>query len=156
MSSKAVELQHNVIGVSGNSKAVQPNSHPDAQWFLKGGNLGLFIHYGISTVDGAIDLSWGMIPNKPWEKPMGVNRYIAHEKYWEHCHIWMIDGGWAHMDNDKGYKPAKWVVDQYKQCKEWNGNFLIDVGPAREGTLPPIFYQRMEETKKLLIEEELI
>lgn len=114
-----MELQHNVIGVSGNSKAVQPNSHPDAQWFLKGGNLGLFIHYGISTVDGAIDLSWWMIPNKPWEKPMGVNRYIAHEKYWEHCHIWMIDGGWAHMDNDKGYKPAKWVVDQYKQCKEW-------------------------------------
>lgn len=39
--------------------------HPDAQWFAQAG-LGLFVHWGISTVDGSIDLSWGMMADKPW------------------------------------------------------------------------------------------
>ena len=38
---------------------VHPNLHPDAQWFPKAG-LGLFIHWGIASVDGYLDLSWGM------------------------------------------------------------------------------------------------
>ena len=40
-------------------QTVHPNLHPDAQWFPKAG-LGLFIHWGIASVDGYLDLSWGM------------------------------------------------------------------------------------------------
>lgn len=41
-------------------QTVHPNLHPDAQWFPKAG-LGLFIHWGIASVDGYLDLSWGMM-----------------------------------------------------------------------------------------------
>ncbi|MFO7612781.1 MAG: alpha-L-fucosidase [Clostridia bacterium] len=36
------------------------SSHPDAQWFKNAG-LGIFLHWGISAVDGRIDISWGML-----------------------------------------------------------------------------------------------
>ncbi|MBR4235851.1 MAG: alpha-L-fucosidase [Clostridia bacterium] len=39
---------------------VRINTHPEAQWFPRAG-LGLFIHWGISSVDGYLDLSWGMM-----------------------------------------------------------------------------------------------
>ena len=39
--------------------ALRPNLRPGAQWFPKAG-LGLFIHWGISSVDGYLDISWGM------------------------------------------------------------------------------------------------
>ncbi len=38
---------------------LRPNTRPGAQWFPQAG-LGLFIHWGISSVDGCLDLSWGM------------------------------------------------------------------------------------------------
>lgn len=39
---------------------LRTNDRPGAQWFPKAG-LGLFIHWGISSVDGYLDLSWGMM-----------------------------------------------------------------------------------------------
>ena len=36
------------------------NDHPDAQWFATAG-LGLFMHFGISSVRGEGDLSWSMM-----------------------------------------------------------------------------------------------
>ncbi len=44
---------------------IKKNDHPDAQWFPKAG-FGIFLHWGISTVDGGIDLSWGMFKNCPY------------------------------------------------------------------------------------------
>ena len=46
-------------------KSFRRTDHPDAQWFGNAG-LGLFVHWGISTVDRGIDLSWGMMADKPW------------------------------------------------------------------------------------------
>lgn len=46
---------------------VFPNRHPEAQWFGTAG-LGLFLHWGISSVDGRIDLSWGMMADTPWDQ----------------------------------------------------------------------------------------
>ncbi|MHC1765201.1 MAG: hypothetical protein AB9869_13020 [Verrucomicrobiia bacterium] len=45
----------------------QRTTHPDAQWFGNAG-LGLFIHYGLSSVDGRVDLSWGMMADTPWDR----------------------------------------------------------------------------------------
>ena len=45
------------------------NPHPDADWYFQGGNLGLFIHYGLSTVSGEGDLSWGMMDRSTGYKP---------------------------------------------------------------------------------------
>lgn len=57
---KEAQLQHSIIGVQRNEQAdFVRTTHPDAQWFLKGGNLGLFIHWGISTVSGEGDYPGG-------------------------------------------------------------------------------------------------
>jgi len=45
----------------------QRTTQPDAQWFANAG-LGLFVHFGLSSVDGRIDLSWGMMADTPWDK----------------------------------------------------------------------------------------
>ena len=71
---KEAQLQHSIIGVQRDEQAdFVRTEHPDAQWFLKGGNLGLFIHWGISTVSGEGDLSWGMIDRTPWDEQSGGN-----------------------------------------------------------------------------------
>lgn len=74
---KEAQLQHSIIGVQRDEQAdFVRTEHPDAQWFLKGGNLGLFIHWGISTVSGEGDLSWGMFDRTPWDEQSGGNYTI--------------------------------------------------------------------------------
>lgn len=72
---------------------VRPNTHPLAQWFPNAG-FGLFVHFGLSAVDGGIDLSWGMRANKPWD-----DGELAPVEYWK------LADGW----NPKNFKPDKWV-----------------------------------------------
>ena len=77
------QRQHEIIGYhKENSPAFQQTTHPDAQWFLRGGNLGLFMHWGISTVSGEGDLSWGMINHTPWDEAEGNNYSITPREYW--------------------------------------------------------------------------
>lgn len=54
--STTVTEQHSLIG-NQESKQFSATTHPDAQWFLKGGNFGMFIHFGLSSVNGNVDLS---------------------------------------------------------------------------------------------------
>ena len=84
MANDAAKQQHQMIGVNDNSgkKLYRYNKHPDAQWFKNDANMGLFIHYGISTVNSCVDLSWGMIANKPWENKIGCEYRITPNKYW--------------------------------------------------------------------------
>lgn len=72
------------------------------------------------------------------------------EDVWEHCHIWMENCGWAHMNRCTGYRSAEWVYDSYRKVREWGGNMLINVGPRSDGTLPELYYTRMRELKQLL------
>lgn len=350
------EQQHEIIGVQKTTQPFEITTHPEAQWFLKGGNLGLFIHFGICTVDGGVDLSWGMIDEKPWDEWEGVNltitpaayfdlaksfnptqfdpdnwmkaiadagftyavfttrhhdgfalwpseygdfstknfmggrdlvaEYIAacrkynlkvglyysppdwyynrnymtfhfgsgkpqypdrkhyglhhevietlpekpqgwEEAYvayvngqihellsnygridllwfdgsmddptkaltieeirsiqpwiivnhrlhghgdfdtfecrmpesrpqgpWEGCHIWPENCGWAQMERSTTYKPASWVYENYRQAREWGGNYLINVGPDKTGQLPDQFYDGVRELKKLMEESK--
>jgi alpha-L-fucosidase len=48
-----------------------------ADWFERA-SVGLFVHWGISSVHGEVDLSWGMVEDKPW----GDGRSIDPEEYW--------------------------------------------------------------------------
>jgi alpha-L-fucosidase len=54
----------------------QRSTHPDAQWFGDA-SLGLFLHWGIASVDGEIDLSWPMVFN------MGKGKKIPPADYWK-------------------------------------------------------------------------
>ncbi|WNR42788.1 alpha-L-fucosidase [Paenibacillus roseipurpureus] len=64
----AVQDQHQLIGAASSQieGTYASNSHSGAQWFKDAG-LGLFIHWGISSVHGDSDLSWGMIADTPWD-----------------------------------------------------------------------------------------
>lgn len=62
--------------------ATSPNKRSGAQWFADAG-LGLFIHWGMSTVWGEGDLSWCMLKNKPWQDgEITPNHYYALRKKW--------------------------------------------------------------------------
>lgn len=90
-----------------------PNHHPLAQWFPNAG-LGLFVHFGLSAIDGGIDLSWGMRANKSWE-----DGEMAPVDYWA-----MADG-W----NPKNFKPDKWV----KQVKEAGFKYIVFTTKHHDG-----------------------
>jgi alpha-L-fucosidase len=37
------------------------------------------------------------------------------------------------------------VATNYRKLREWGCNFLVNIGPRADGTLPEIVYQRFEE-----------
>jgi len=48
------------------TQSFERTTHPAAQWYPDAA-LGLFLHWGISSVHGSIDLSWGMMADTPWQ-----------------------------------------------------------------------------------------
>lgn len=80
--SSAAEGQHAQIGVTNstpNDSWFTRTTHPQAQWFPKA-RLGMFIHWGISSVHGDIDISWGMIRDTHWDRDgtrVTPNQYFA-------------------------------------------------------------------------------
>ena len=61
----AASDQHAVIGVEHGDSQPSTASGVDTRWYREAG-LGMFIHWGISSVDGKHDLSWGMMANCSW------------------------------------------------------------------------------------------
>lgn len=42
-----------------------------------------------------------------------------------------------------------WMLDRLQQVRRWKGNYLINVGPRPDGTLPDAYYQRMNELAEM-------
>ena len=82
------------------------NDHPDAQWF---GNavLGLFIHWGIAS-NASVDLSWGMLKDKPWE-PKDMQNHITPHEYW------LL----ADKFDPDSYEPDRWLMAARKAGMEY-------------------------------------
>lgn len=90
----AVKDQHQALGLLTGPKArYTPNDHPDAQWFGQG-NLGLFLHWGISSVIANNEISWAMLLNGDLNK-----NPIAPAKYWAQ----------AEKFNPQNYDPDRWI-----------------------------------------------
>lgn len=76
----------------------QHTAHPDAQWFPEAG-LGLFIHFGISSVRGEGDLSWSMMKRHPGMRsetalrygPYAVQTNVSPARYWEQAKDFAAD-----------------------------------------------------------------
>ena len=90
----AAKQQHATIGVAQANPAADISKDPAKRWFPEAG-LGLFIHWGISSVDGNHELSWGMMANCPWKAP----KAITPEAYWK----------LADRFNPRHYNPEKWL-----------------------------------------------
>ncbi len=87
MSGESVKAQHQALGMT--EKKYDPEKHtrhPDAQWFPYAG-LGLFIHWGLSSVEGKYDLSWGMIANTPWDASGNGKNKITPDEYWKKSEV---------------------------------------------------------------------
>lgn len=129
--------EHAVIGV----EAAEENKslhtlHPDAQWFPEAG-LGLFIHWGISSVR-SMNISWPMIPGRPLgnkriEDPAEIQRIIRESDY-------NLDGKppqitpneyWemAKEFNPQKYDPDKWL----KAAKEAGFQYAVLTARHHEG-----------------------
>ena len=93
---KAASDQQSLIGVQ---KKTDPKtaifSDPARKWFPEGG-LGLFIHWGFSSVDGHHDLSWGMMKNCPGSKE--TRRYSR-----------PTTGGWPKSSIRRIFHPERWL-----------------------------------------------
>ncbi|MBQ7308900.1 MAG: alpha-L-fucosidase [Clostridia bacterium] len=73
--------QHSIIGNTKEATIrIERTTHPEAQWFYQPVQLGLFIHFGISTVHGDLDISWGMMEN-PERRAKG-NGIATPREYW--------------------------------------------------------------------------
>jgi alpha-L-fucosidase len=74
-------------------------THPEAQWFAEAG-LGLFVHWGLASVHGNIDLSWGMIHG------MGGGEKITPEEYFRLA---------------ERFQPGKWDPDRMLEAAKRAG-----------------------------------
>ena len=87
------------------SGSFQRTTHPEAQWFANAG-LGLFVHFGLSSVDGRIDLSWGMMADTPWDK--GAFK-LTPQAYFQLAERFNPD----HYDPDRWLRAAKQAGFRY-------------------------------------------
>jgi len=69
--------------------------HPDAQWFPDAG-LGIFLHWGIASVHGGINLSWGMVEDH--HSPAETS--VSPEEYYD----------LAERFDPEGYNPDRWLA----------------------------------------------
>ncbi len=105
--------EHADIGVAGSKapSSFHRNTNPDAQWYPTAG-LGLFIHWGISTVEAKSGISWQMVAGRELSKsrltPEEVQKVIA-ENGWKSVttprHYWSLA---PQFQPDK-YDPDKWL-----------------------------------------------
>ena len=58
--------QHDVIGVAAPRPSAAGSAGSSDHWFPQAG-LGLFLHWGLASIPGNLDLSWGMMKNTPWD-----------------------------------------------------------------------------------------
>ena len=82
LAAAAATDQHAALGLNTASIRSTHTRHPQAQWFPRAG-LGLFIHWGIASVHGDLDLSWGMIANTVYDAAAQGKNKLPPEEYWK-------------------------------------------------------------------------
>ena len=64
---------------------------------------------------------------------------------WETCQIWHVGGGWSYVRNADKYRDLSITLNQYRVCKEWGGNLLLNIAPRADGTVPEAYYKAVKE-----------
>jgi len=104
-----VAAQHEKIqatAIASKTSGYTRTSHPDAQWYTKAG-LGLFFHWGISSVEGKCDLSWGMMKRAEGFSAAQAERYglyavqttMPPNLYWQQAERFLCEN----------YDPDRWL-----------------------------------------------
>lgn len=64
----------------------------------------------------------------------GVPVVRPKEKYWELCMT--MNDSWGYQHTDRNYKSVQQLLRTYVDCLSNGGNFLLDIAPKADGTLP--------------------
>lgn len=80
--SSAAADQHAALGLDASGQKAFHTVHPEAQWFPKAG-LGLFVHWGIASVHGNLELSWAMMANTPYDAAAHGANKLCPDDYWK-------------------------------------------------------------------------
>lgn len=73
------------------------------------------------------------------------SRIFQKGEWFEYIHS-LSDGGWGYNDYET-YRPAGWFLEEMAKARSWGGNWTANVGPKADGSMPNIFYKRMEQIK---------
>ena len=63
------------------------------------------------------------------------------DKWWEYCISWK--GHWGY-DPEAEFRDVAWVLEMLAKARAWGGNFLLNIGPAPDGTMPDGYYARLD------------
>ncbi|MBS3800478.1 MAG: alpha-L-fucosidase [Thioalkalivibrio sp.] len=103
---------------------------------------------GLETIRWIRSLQPHIVVNNRWGR---VGDYITPEcempetrpdRWWEAC---MVSNGHWGYNPDNRLPDIDWWVDHRDRCNAWGGNFLPNVGPAPDGTMPEDFYERCQQ-----------
>ncbi|MGN1095880.1 MAG: alpha-L-fucosidase [Eubacteriales bacterium] len=118
---KEVAEQHEIIGNTSSQVGFKKTTDPGTEWFFHPVNLGLFIHYGISTVHGDLDISWGMMDN-PERRKKG-NGILTPREYWDLAKKFNPDKfnpeDWLSAAKDAGFKYAVFTTRHHDGFSMW-------------------------------------
>jgi alpha-L-fucosidase len=105
-----VRRQHEhvqITAISSKESGYIRTTHPDAQWYASA-SLGLFFHWGISSVSGQGDLSWSMM-----KRPEGfVRRHAEAHGIYAVQSLMCPDQYWKQAEQFlcENYDPDQWLV----------------------------------------------
>lgn len=54
---------------------------------------------------------------------------------WESCMT--LNEGWGYQQNDNEWKTPKTILNHLARCAQGGGNYLLNIGPMPDGTVPP-------------------
>jgi len=102
----------------------------------------------LETIRHIRELQPGIVVNNRWGK---MGDYVTPEcsmpesrpeAWWEAC---FASGEHWGYNEDPYLLDAPWFRHMREQCGRWGGNFLVDVGPAGNGTMSEKFYKVCED-----------
>ncbi len=124
----------------------------DVLWFDQVGWPGADIH-PVETVAWIRSLQPGIVINDRWRPAEpALGDFATHENrlagarpdtWWESCQRWMTTS-WGY-DPHAQIMSTAWVLEQLVRACAGGGNFLLNMGPRPDGTMPPEFYKGCAE-----------
>ena len=102
----------------------------------------------LNTIRRVRAMQPGIVVNNRWGK---VGDYVTPEcqfpeeqpeTWWETCYASGVH--WGYNENPH-LLDASWLARMRKRCTSWGGNFLVDVGPAPDGSMSDKFYDVCDE-----------
>lgn len=71
------------------------------------------------------------------------HRITAAERAWESCAT--MNYGWGYQRTDEEWKPARRIVNDLTLCVQQGGNYLLNIGPGADGSVPGASVETLEE-----------